>query len=52
MGELNVPDDRLDIHNMSNILYLCGGSVGVRFTSAELTQLAKVSHAKLMMMHR
>ena len=38
-SELNIPNDRLNIHSMKSILLLCGGCVGVRFTSEELQQL-------------
>jgi hypothetical protein len=35
--DLNIPNDRLDLHRKQDILFLCGGCCGVRFTSDEMS---------------
>jgi hypothetical protein len=37
--ELNIPDDRLDLHTIKDILFLCGGCAGVRFTSEDFATI-------------
>ena len=37
--ELNIPDSRLNLHSLQNILLLCGGCVGVRFSGDDLQEL-------------
>lgn len=44
-SDLNIPNDRLNFHSVQNILLLCGGCVGIRFTSEELQQLVSLSGA-------
>jgi hypothetical protein len=41
--QLNIPGDRLNIHNTSSILLLCGGCVGVRFTTDEIQKLVSIT---------
>ena len=41
-SELNVPEDRLDLHNMQHVLHLAGGFCGVRFSSEELTSISSL----------
>ena len=36
---LNIPNDRINLHVKKNLLFLCGGGVGVRFTSDDLKNL-------------
>jgi len=42
---LNIPDDRLDLHKLSDVLSLCGGYVAMRFSSQELTDLGELVQA-------
>ena len=39
--ELNIPDDRLDLHSTRDILFLCGGCAGVRFSSEDFTTMSR-----------
>lgn len=41
---LHIPDDRINILYLKELLFLCGGGVGVRFTSEDLHLLTSVSH--------
>lgn len=41
-GELNIPNDRLDLHRMQDMLFLCGGCCGVRFSSEEMLHLGNL----------
>ena len=40
---LNVPDERLNLCSLGAVLNLCGGMVGVRFTSEDLCTLRELS---------
>lgn len=44
-SNLNIPNDRLNLHSVQSLLLLCGGCVGIRFTSEELQQLVSLSRA-------
>ena len=39
---LNIPDDRLDVHRMQDVLFLAGGCCGVRFKSEEMVLIAQL----------
>jgi hypothetical protein len=41
--KLNIPGDRLNLHNTPSILLLCGGCVGVRFTTEEIQKLVSIT---------
>lgn len=41
--DLNIPGDRLNLHNTPSILLLCGGCVGVRFTTEEIQKLVFIT---------
>ena len=43
--DLNLPDERLNLHEMQHILLMCGGYKGVRFTQTELFHVQDVSKA-------
>jgi len=40
--DLNIPNDRLDLHRTQDILFLCGGCCGVRFTSDEMSLIGQL----------
>ena len=40
---LHIPDDRINLLLVKDLLYLCGGGVGVRFTGEELMALKAIS---------
>ena len=44
-SNLNIPNDRLNLHCAQSLLLLCGGCVGIRFTSEELQQLVSLSRS-------
>jgi len=41
-ADLNIPNDRLDLHRTQDILFLAGGCCGVRFSSAEMALIAQL----------
>lgn len=40
--QLGIPDDRLDLHRTKDVLLLSGGCLGVRFSSDELVEIARL----------
>lgn len=40
---LHIPDDRINLLQLKDLLYLCGGGVGVRFTGEDLNSLKTIS---------
>ena len=40
--QLGIPDDRLDLHRTKDVLLLSGGCLGVRFSSDELGEIARL----------
>jgi hypothetical protein len=42
---LHIPDDRINLLQLKDLLYLCGGGVGVRFTGEDLNSLKTMSSA-------
>ena len=42
-SQLNIPNDRLNMDCVQSLLLLCGGCVGVRFSSEELQQLVSLA---------
>lgn len=43
--DLNLPDERLNLHEMQHILLMCGGYKSVRFTQTELFQIQDITKA-------
>ena len=41
---LNIPNDRINLHSKKSLLFLCGGGVGVRFSSDDLKFLEVISN--------
>lgn len=41
---LNVPDKRINLHSFKDVMFLCGGLVGVRFESEEIRALHRIAN--------
>eukprot|EP01038_Epipyxis_sp_PR26KG_P008803 gene8803-11885_t len=41
-NELNIPNNRINLHSMKEVLFLCGGAIGVRFCNEEFDFLRKL----------